>query len=247
MACAVGVSIGPPGECAPQKRSPVGSGVLCAAVLFCGPQKRRTAGSGPVLEQPPGLAEACFGGASPQVRAAGVVDVRGGRIFSVNNASGHFNPGPGAVEAAKEASASFRVARFTRDFRGTFRFTTNRKMEHLGKSGLYQWLPGWVTEPGPSHRLSGQGPTELTPWYLMSGPEMADQLTGLQRRYRDRGLRPFAGRQDCDDVRCWEKSHAAGVAVIHGFASSGHEQRQRYAAFWDWFRSATEDMTKLEP
>ena len=44
-----------------------------------------------------------IGGANPQVRAAGIVDIRGGRIYSVNNASGHFKPGAGSLSAAKEA------------------------------------------------------------------------------------------------------------------------------------------------
>jgi hypothetical protein len=44
-----------------------------------------------------------IGGANPQVRAAGIVDIRGGRIFSVDNASGHFKPGSGSLGAAEEA------------------------------------------------------------------------------------------------------------------------------------------------
>ena len=30
------------------------------------------------------------GGSNPQVQAAGIVEIRGGKIYSVNNASGHF-------------------------------------------------------------------------------------------------------------------------------------------------------------
>lgn len=43
------------------------------------------------------------GGANPQVRAAGIVDIRGGRIYLVDNASGHFKPGSGSLGAAEEA------------------------------------------------------------------------------------------------------------------------------------------------
>jgi hypothetical protein len=44
-----------------------------------------------------------IGGADPRVRAAGILDIRGGRIYSVDNASGHFKPGNGALKAAEEA------------------------------------------------------------------------------------------------------------------------------------------------
>ncbi len=46
---------------------------------------------------------ALIGGANLQVRAAGIVDIRGGRIDSVDNASGHFKPGAGSLGAAEEA------------------------------------------------------------------------------------------------------------------------------------------------
>jgi hypothetical protein len=43
------------------------------------------------------------GGANPQVRAAGMVDIRGGRIYSVDNESGHFQPAPASLVEAKKA------------------------------------------------------------------------------------------------------------------------------------------------
>jgi hypothetical protein len=44
-----------------------------------------------------------IGGANRQVRAAGVVDILGGRIYSVDNVAGHYKPGAGSREAAEEA------------------------------------------------------------------------------------------------------------------------------------------------
>jgi hypothetical protein len=58
------------------------------------------------------------GGANPQVRAAGIVDIRGGRIYSVNNASGHFKPGAGSLTAAENAFGALPSRAFHRDFRG---------------------------------------------------------------------------------------------------------------------------------
>lgn len=108
-------------------------------------------------------------------------------------------------------------------------------------------LPKWVNAPAPFHRLLDQSLTDLTPWHLMSPTEMAQRLSGLQRRYPSRELCPFARRQDNDDVACWEGGRPGEVVVIHDFASAGREDRQRYTSFWDWFRSAIEDMIEFEP
>ena len=40
-----------------------------------------------------------LGGADPSVRAAGIVDIRGGRIFSVDDASGHFKHRAGELRS----------------------------------------------------------------------------------------------------------------------------------------------------
>ncbi len=34
-----------------------------------------------------------IGGINPQVQAAGIIELRGGKIYSINNASGHYKPG----------------------------------------------------------------------------------------------------------------------------------------------------------
>jgi RHS repeat-associated protein len=44
-----------------------------------------------------------IGGSNPLVRGAGIVDIRGGRVFSVDNASGHYKPGAGSLDAAQDA------------------------------------------------------------------------------------------------------------------------------------------------
>ncbi|MCP4746059.1 MAG: hypothetical protein GY874_07940, partial [Desulfobacteraceae bacterium] len=60
------------------------------------------------------------GGANPQVRAAGIVDIRGGRIHSVNNASGHFKPGASSMNAASESFGKLPSNAFHKDFKGYF-------------------------------------------------------------------------------------------------------------------------------
>jgi hypothetical protein len=58
------------------------------------------------------------GGSNPTVRAAGVVDIRGGRIYSVNNMSGHFKPGTSSLAAAQEAFGRLPASAFHKDFVG---------------------------------------------------------------------------------------------------------------------------------
>ena len=62
------------------------------------------------------------GGADPQVRAAGIVDIRGGRIYSVDNASGHFKPGAESLENAQNAFSQLPPGSFHKDFQGYRRF-----------------------------------------------------------------------------------------------------------------------------
>ncbi len=63
-----------------------------------------------------------IGGANPSVQGAGSVDIRGGRIFSVDNASGHFKPGAGSLEAAERAFRKLPTGAFHRKCQGYLHF-----------------------------------------------------------------------------------------------------------------------------
>ena len=63
-----------------------------------------------------------IGGANPSVQGAGIVDIRGGRIFSVDNASGHFKPGAGSLQAAEAAFGNLPAGAFHRNFQGYLPF-----------------------------------------------------------------------------------------------------------------------------
>lgn len=43
------------------------------------------------------------GGSNPQVQVAGIVEIRGGKIYSINNASGHFKPNVESLGIAEDA------------------------------------------------------------------------------------------------------------------------------------------------
>lgn len=98
--------------------------------------------------------------------------------------------------------------------------------------------PSWLTYPRSFCRLVEQGIIHLTPWHLMEGEQALEDARGLARRYTDRQLFPFAFRQDCDDVACWEKGHGEKVFIVHDFASPGWEQRETFDDVWSWFRMA---------
>nr|WP_319250229.1 hypothetical protein [uncultured Celeribacter sp.] len=57
-----------------------------------------------------------IGGSNPQVQAAGIVDIRGGKIYSVDNASGHFKPGNGSLQNAENAFGNLPGNSFHADF-----------------------------------------------------------------------------------------------------------------------------------
>ncbi|RCX18763.1 RHS repeat-associated protein [Anaerobacterium chartisolvens] len=59
-----------------------------------------------------------IGGSNPQVQAAGIVEIRGGKIYKVDNASGHFKPGAGSLDAAQGAFSKLPSNVFSKDFQG---------------------------------------------------------------------------------------------------------------------------------
>lgn len=59
-----------------------------------------------------------IGGRDPHVQSAGMVNFRDGRIYSVNNASGHFKPTRGSLAAAKNAFNQLPEAVFRKNFQG---------------------------------------------------------------------------------------------------------------------------------
>ncbi|QOS97238.1 hypothetical protein JNUCC42_11450 [Brevibacterium sp. JNUCC-42] len=83
-------------------------------------------------------------------------------------------------------------------------------------------------------------------WYIMNEDQVLQRLKGLQMRYPDRLLIPFARRDDNDDIACFEVGKSEEIQIIHDFASSGHEQRKSYPTFWHWFKEAIDEMIEFE-
>lgn len=87
---------------------------------------------------------------------------------------------------------------------------------------------------------------DLDWWYLMCSEDVETRLPGLQKRYPQRKLIPFARRDDSDDIACFEVGKGTTVQIIHDFASSGYEQRGEYVTTWEWFQDAVEEMIQNE-
>ncbi len=79
-------------------------------------------------------------------------------------------------------------------------------------------------------------------WHLLDSDWASALYAGLQTRYPQRQLIPFAKRLDCDDTACFEIGKGHTVQLIHDFASPGWEQRQEFPDFWAWFAYAVNDM-----
>ncbi len=58
------------------------------------------------------------GGSNPQVQAAGMVEIRGGKIYSINNASGHFKPGNECLGIVEDTFSNLPQKVFSKDFQG---------------------------------------------------------------------------------------------------------------------------------
>lgn len=79
-------------------------------------------------------------------------------------------------------------------------------------------------------------------WYLLTENQIKERIVGLNKRYPLRRLIPFAKRDDCDDIACFELTKDGTVQIIHDFASEGYEQKKEYNTFWDWFKDAIDEM-----
>jgi len=100
--------------------------------------------------------------------------------------------------------------------------------------------------PPEYHRVFELGLTNIEPWYFVEGEEFKILYEGINKRYPNRLILPFARRRDCDDVACLvvqsNENPQNHVLVIHDFASPGWEVDADLNSFWDWFQLAVKEM-----
>ncbi len=58
-----------------------------------------------------------IGGKDPQVKIAGMLEIRGGKIYSYDNQSGHFKPNIKSMDAADEAFGKLSPSLFHKNFK----------------------------------------------------------------------------------------------------------------------------------
>jgi hypothetical protein len=87
--------------------------------------------------------------------------------------------------------------------------------------------------------------TVFHPWEVITGERRNSKKMGLEQRFPNRDLFPFAVKTDCDDVACYDLNDDYKVVVIHDFSSVGWEQREVFQSFWDWFKSAMDDFIEF--
>lgn len=103
-------------------------------------------------------------------------------------------------------------------------------------------LPASFSYPGEFRRLVRLGLIELEPWLVLQGDRLRVRAKSLALRFPERSLVPFAEREDCDDVACWDLALGEGrVVIVHDFAEPGWERRDEYPDFHSWLRRAIED------
>ena len=112
---------------------------------------------------------------------------------------------------------------------------------------LYNDFPDWLSPISEDYLLLlDQKIVRFRPWYLLNADLIVKRNDGLKLRYPDRMLFAFAARMDCDDIACWERGRTGKVSVVHDFASPGFEAKENFDSFWDWFRTAVDQMITFE-
>lgn len=79
-------------------------------------------------------------------------------------------------------------------------------------------------------------------WYMMDEGQVLRRIEGLNQRYPNRKLIPFARRDDNDDIACFEIGKGEKVQIVHDFASEGYEQRKEFEDFGQWLEAAVHEM-----
>lgn len=120
------------------------------------------------------------------------------------------------------------------------------KMEYLLRA---EEIPYGFQYPAGIYKLIELNLLNYDVWYFMDRESALERLKGVQERYPNRKLIPFARRDDCDDIACFEvgsKELEGRVFIIHDYASSGWESREVLESIWEWVKYAVDIMVEFE-
>ena len=88
------------------------------------------------------------------------------------------------------------------------------------------------------------GVSDFGYWYLIPNEQLNSRIIGLKQRYPDRKLIPFARRDDCDDIACFDVDIPDKVLIIHDFAKNGYELKKTYNDLSEWFQDVIGELLK---
>lgn len=116
---------------------------------------------------------------------------------------------------------------------------SNSALSQIAKEGKFEFPIGYL-------RVFELGLTNLEPWYFLDDKEYQLIEKGINTRYLERYVIPFARRKDCDDVACFlvkpQSHNQENVLLIHNYASPGNEIDKVCTNFWNWFKLAVDEM-----
>lgn len=81
---------------------------------------------------------------------------------------------------------------------------------------------------------------DFDPWIVLEGDQLQMRYIGINQRFPNKNIIPFARREDNDDVACWLLGDTESVYIIHDFSTQGYEKKKKLS-FWNWLRQALED------
>lgn len=105
--------------------------------------------------------------------------------------------------------------------------------------------------PHGYYRIFDLGVTNIPPWHFVEKDEFSGIYGTLRELYPDHLLLPFARRVDNDDVACLvvnsDEYPGGNIVIVHMFASPDYAIDAVYDTFWDWFRTAVDEMIEASP
>lgn len=98
--------------------------------------------------------------------------------------------------------------------------------------------------PESYEKIVDLGLVNFDVWFLMEKKQATSIYRGMQERYPNRKLIPFAKRADNDDTACFEIGKENKIQLIHDFTTEGFEQRGEFEDLWEWVEFAVKTMVE---
>ena len=89
--------------------------------------------------------------------------------------------------------------------------------------------------------------TDFEFWYFIPDDQLPKRFVGMSQRYPTRKYIPFARRDDCDDIACFEYGKGENVYIVHDFAGAGFEERKCYSNIGGWLKDAIDELISENP